>query len=141
MLETGVKTAGTNTDNLAEYFFNNGQQWTADLSRSNHFLYKENIHAAYSSLSGDNEKWQWQAGLRYEITSYKANQLGNAQLKDSAISRNNGSLFTSEFATYKADSNHSLTLRFARRIDRPPFQNLNPFLITINKYTFEDGGS
>ena len=138
-LETGVKTAGTNTDNLAEYFFNNGQQWTADLSRSNHFLYKENIHAAYSSLSGDNEKWQWQAGLRYEITSYKANQLGNAQVKDSAFSRNYGSLFPSVFATYKADSNHSLTLRFGRRIDRPPFQNLNPFLITINKYTFEGG--
>lgn len=138
-LEAGMKTAGTNTDNLAEYFFNNGQQWTADLSRSNHFLYNEKIHAVYSSLSGDNEKWQWQAGLRYEITSYKANQLGNAQVKDSAFSRNYGSLFPSFFATYKADSNHSLTLRFGRRIDRPPFQNLNPFLITINKYTFEGG--
>lgn len=137
--EAGLKTASTNTDNLAEYFFNNGQQWTADLSRSNHFLYKEKIHAAYSSLSGDNEKWQWQAGLRYEITSYKANQLGNAQVKDSSFSRDYGSLFPSFFATYKADSSNSLTLRFGRRIDRPPFQNLNPFLITINKYTFEGG--
>ncbi len=137
--EAGMKTAGTNTDNLAEYFFNNGQIWTADLSRSNHFLYNEKIHAAYSSLSGEKDKWQWQAGLRYEITSYKANQLGNAVIKDSVFSRNYGSLFPSFFGTYQADSNHSLTLRFGRRIDRPPFQNLNPFLVTINKYTFEGG--
>ena len=34
---------------------------------------------------------------------------------------------------------NTFTLRLGRRIDRPQFQNLNPFLVTINKYTFEGG--
>ena len=41
--------------------------------------------------------------------------------------------------TYKLDSNHNFTFRFGRRIDRPQFQNLNPFLVTLNKYTYEGG--
>lgn len=137
--EAGLKTATTNTDNLAEYFFFDGSNWQTDLSRSNHFIYKENIHSAYSSLEREKGKWHWQAGLRYEFTSYKANQLGNAVIKDSAFKKDYGSLFPSAFASYNADSNNTFTLRFGRRIDRPPFQNLNPFLVTINKYTFEGG--
>ncbi|HRF18366.1 MAG TPA: outer membrane beta-barrel family protein, partial [Chitinophagaceae bacterium] len=137
--EAGVKTARTKTDNLADYFFNDGQNWYDDLSRSNHFLYDENISSVYSSINADKEKWQWQVGLRYENTSYKANQLGNAVIKDSAFRKNYGSLFPSGFVSYKLDSNHTLTFRLGRRIDRPQFQNLNPFIITINKYTFEAG--
>ncbi|HET9745523.1 MAG TPA: outer membrane beta-barrel family protein [Chitinophagaceae bacterium] len=45
----------------------------------------------------------------------------------------------SGFASYHIDSNNSITFRFGRRIDRPQFQHLNPFLVTINKYTFEGG--
>lgn len=139
LLESGLKTASTNTDNLAEYFFNDGTNWFDDLSRSNHFLYNEKIHAVYSSLSAKNDKWEWQGGLRYERTSYTANQLGNAVIKDSSFKKNYGSLFPTAFLTYHADSSNSFTLRMGRRIDRPPFQTLNPFLITINKYTFEGG--
>jgi len=80
--EGGMKTAHTKTNNLAEYSFNNGQGWFDDLSRSNHFLYDESISSVYSSISTDAKKWQFQGGLRYENTSYKANQLGNAVVKD-----------------------------------------------------------
>jgi iron complex outermembrane recepter protein len=137
--EAGMKTAHTKTNNLAEYFFYDGMNWFDDLSRSNHFLYDERISALYSSVSTDAKKWQFQAGLRYEQTGYKANQLGNAVVKDSVARRDYGSLFPSAFITYHADSSNNLTFRFGRRIDRPQFQNLNPFIITINKYTFEGG--
>ncbi|MEN9547672.1 MAG: hypothetical protein RIR12_263 [Bacteroidota bacterium] len=137
--EAGLKTANTYTNNIADYFFNEGSGWVADLSRSNHFIYDENIHAAYTSVNVENGKWQWQAGWRYELTSYQANQLGNAVVKDSIFNRRYGSLFPTSFITYKADTNHQFTLRVGRRIDRPQFQNLNPFIVTINKYTFEGG--
>jgi iron complex outermembrane recepter protein len=137
--ETGIKTASTTTDNLADYFTNNGGGWQPDLSRSNHFLYDEKIHSVYSSADMETGKWHWQAGLRYEYTSYKANQLGNAVVKDSSFNKNYGSLFPSAFVSYAADSNNTFTIRLGRRIDRPQFQNLNPFLVTINKYTFEGG--
>jgi outer membrane receptor protein involved in Fe transport len=139
LLEAGVKTARTNTDNLTQYYFYDGNVWKDDLSRSNHFLYDERIHSAYGSVDVEKGKWHWRTGLRYELTDYKANQLGNTVVKDSAFRKNYGSLFPSGFASYNIDSNNSITFRFGRRIDRPQFQNLNPFLVTINKYTFEGG--
>jgi outer membrane receptor protein involved in Fe transport len=137
--EAGIKTARTNTDNLTQYYFYDGNTWQDDLSRSNHFLYDERIHSAYGSLDAEKGKWHWRTGLRYELTNYKANQLGNTVIKDSAFQKNYGSLFPSGFISYNLDSNNSFTFRFGRRIDRPQFQNLNPFLVTINKYTFEGG--
>ena len=137
--EAGAKTARTNTDNLTQYYFNDGSSWQDDLSRSNHFLYDERIHSVYGSADVEKGKWHWRMGLRYELTDYKANQLGNTVIKDSAFKKNYGSLFPSGFASHQIDTNNSITFRFGRRIDRPPFQNLNPFLVTINKYTFESG--
>ncbi|RYF89629.1 MAG: hypothetical protein EOO03_05590 [Chitinophagaceae bacterium] len=139
LLETGLKTAINKTDNVADYYFyENGTRYQ-DLSRSNHFIYNENISAAYASVDAKQGKWHWQAGLRYEFTAYEARQLGNAVVKDSSFSRNYNSLFPTAFVSYEADSNHNFTLRAGRRIDRPPFQNLNPFLRTLNKYTYEAG--
>lgn len=140
LLETGLKTALNKTDNLAEYFLrDNGNAWQPDLSRSNHFLYDESISAAYASVDAEKGKWHWQAGLRYEYTFYKARQLGNALVKEASFEKNYGSLFPTAFVSYQIDSNNSITFRAGRRIDRPPFQQLNPFLTVLNKYTFEGG--
>jgi len=140
LLETGLKTAMNKTDNLAEYFLAlNNDPWQPDLRRSNHFLYNETISAAYASIDAEKGKWHWQAGLRYEHTFYKANQLGNALVKDSAFNRNYGSIFPTAFVSYQLDSNNTFTLRAGKRIDRPQFQHLNPFQTILNKYTFEAG--
>lgn len=138
--ETGIKTSRVTTDNPASYFYRlPNNQWEEDLGKSNQFLYTENIHAAYTNFTAKAGKWDLQAGLRYEYTGYKANQLGNAVTKDSAFNRNYGSLFPTAFITYKADSINTLTLRAGRRIDRPGFQKLNPFVFIVNKYTFQQG--
>lgn len=139
VLETGLKTAFNKTNNLADFYYYDGINWQTDLSRSNHFLYDERISAAYASVDAEKGKWHWQTGLRYELTAYKARQLGNAIVKDSAFSRDYGGLFPSAFVSYQADSNNMVTFRLGRRIDRPPFQNLNPFLRVLNKYTYEGG--
>lgn len=140
LLESGVKTAYNKTNNLAEYYLQtNGSGWQPDLSRSNHFLYNESISAAYASADAEKGKWHLQAGLRYEYTFYKAEQLGNAVVKAASFTNNYGSLFPTAFASFQADSNNSITFRTGRRIDRPPFQQLNPFVTILNKYTFESG--
>ncbi|HEX7903975.1 MAG TPA: outer membrane beta-barrel protein [Chitinophagaceae bacterium] len=139
LMESGLKTAINKTDNIADYYFYYNNNWQPDLSRSNHFLYNEKISAIYASVDAEQGKWHWQTGLRYELTSYKAHQLGNAVVKDSAFKKNYGSLFPTAFVSYQADSNNMITFRLGRRIDRPPFQNLNPFLTTLNKYTYEGG--
>jgi iron complex outermembrane receptor protein len=138
-LQSGIKSSYSNTDNLAAYQNFEGGQWVDDNTKSNHFLYRENINAAYTSIEKKYGKLTLQGGLRYEHTSYKANQLGNAVQKDSAFSRNYGEFFPSGYISYQADSSHSFTLTAGRRIDRPVFQSLNPFYFIINKYTYETG--
>ncbi len=140
LMETGLKTAVNKTNNLADYYFAiNNNPWLADLRRSNHFLYNETISAAYANVDAEKGKWHWQSGLRYEFTQYKAHQLGNAVVKDSAFKRNYGSIFPTAFVSYQLDSNNTITLRAGKRIDRPQFQHLNPFQTILNKYTYEAG--
>jgi iron complex outermembrane recepter protein len=136
---SGFKSSHISTDNTASYQNFNGSNWTEDYGKSNHFIYKENINAVYSSLQTKYKRISAQAGLRYEVTSYDAHQLGNILQKDSAFSRNYDGLFPSGFITYQVDSSNAFTFTAGRRIDRPAFQTLNPFTSIINKYTYQNG--
>lgn len=138
-LETGWKSSRITTDNLAAYELLDNGNWQPDLGKSNHFLYEEFIHAIYGSAETKSGKWSVQGGLRYEMTSYKAHQLGNAIVKDSSFSRDYNSLFPSLMARVELDSSNQLSFSAGRRIDRPAFQKLNPFLFIINKYTYQVG--
>ncbi len=135
----GYKTSHTQTDNNALFQNLINGNWQNDYGKSNHFLYNENIHAVYTSYETRIKKLNLQGGLRYEYTQYTAHQLGNAQQKDSAFSRNYGALFPNISITAEADSNNQFTIAAGRRIDRPAFQKLNPFFFLINKYTYQTG--
>lgn len=137
--QAGLKTSSSHTDNAATYQDLENQQWVEDNSKSNHFVYRENIRAAYTSFEGKYDKFSFQGGLRYEHTSYTAHQFGNIQQNDSSVARTYGSFFPSGYLTYKADSLNSVTLTAGRRTDRPAFQSLNPFYYIINKYTYQTG--
>jgi iron complex outermembrane receptor protein len=139
-LEAGWKSARVNTDNIADYYAqSSGGAWSPDLGKTNHFIYQETIHALYTNLSKQSGKLTMQAGLRYENTSYDANQLGNAVKKDSAFSRQYDGLFPSAMLTIETDSSNSFSVTAGRRLDRPAFQKLNPFVFVINKYTYQQG--
>jgi len=138
-LQTGTKLSSSHTDNAATYEDWENQQWVIDETRSNHFVYQENIQAVYASIESKFHKISFQAGVRYEHTGYTANQFGNSLQKDSTISRNYGSLFPSGYLSYAIDSLQSITFTVGRRLDRPAFQTLNPFLYIINKYTYDTG--
>ncbi|MBC7936894.1 MAG: TonB-dependent receptor [Rhizobacter sp.] len=138
-MDAGIKAANTKTNNLANYSFSNGGAWERDLGKTNHFLYDEKIYAAYTSVQQKFTKWSYQAGLRLENTTYTATQLGHGIRPDSSFDNDYTSLFPSGFISFDADSNNSITVTVSRRLDRPPFQKLNPFTFTINKYTYEKG--
>ena len=137
--ESGVKASHITTDNLADYEQWDGSEWKPDYGKSNHFLYTENIRAAYVNADTKWAKWSLQAGLRFEATDYQAKQLGNLVQKDSSFSRKYDGLFPTLLTSFAADSNHSFSFSAGRRIDRPPFQKLNPFIFIINKYTYQQG--
>ncbi len=137
--QAGAKSSSSSTNNTAFYENLVGTQWQEDYTKSNQFIYDENIHAVYSQLEAKTGRFEMQAGLRYEHTSYNAHQLGNILQKDSAFSRDYGGLFPSGYISYHADSSNSFTITAGRRIDRPVYQTLNPFYFIINKYTYQTG--
>jgi len=57
-LEAGIKTSFVKTNNDAQYslFDSVSGKWNTDEGRSNHFIYKENINAAYFTLQKTNKK-------------------------------------------------------------------------------------
>jgi iron complex outermembrane receptor protein len=131
--QSGWKSSLSKTDNIASYQNLIAGNWLDDNNRNNQFLYKENIHALYSTIENKYKKITYQLGLRYEYTNYSAHQYGNTAQPDSAFSRQYGGFFPSGYISYQADTINGFTLTAGRRIDRPIFQNLNPFLSIVNK--------
>ncbi|WP_412467599.1 outer membrane beta-barrel protein [Pedobacter sp. KLB.chiD] len=140
-LDAGVKTAYTKTDNIAEYANTANGKTSADDEKSNHFLYKENINAVYLNMSREGKRFSLQAGLRYENTVSNGHQLGNPIKPDSTFKRTYNSLFPTLYFSYKLDTvgNNELGLNYGRRIDRPYYQDLNPFFSPLDKFTYYVG--
>lgn len=138
-LEMGVKSSYVENDSKANYFeWTNG--WTPDYDKTNFFEYKENVNAAYISVNKQlNKKWGVQAGLRYENTNYKGHQYGNPTRVDSSFDNSYNSLFPTMYISYGANKSNQFGLSFGRRIDRPAYQELNPFMFFIDKYTYGSG--
>jgi iron complex outermembrane recepter protein len=138
-LETGFKTSYVSTENFAQYFNINEGAETIDYGKTNQFQYKENIIAAYINYNRQIKKWSMQTGLRFEQTIMKGNQFGNPTRPDSSFNRSYGSFFPTVFIGYSADKNNELAVTYGRRIDRPAYQDLNPFLFYLDKFTYGRG--
>jgi iron complex outermembrane receptor protein len=138
-IEAGVKASYVNTDNQANYYNWLAAEWVPDYGKTNTFKYKENINAAYLNFSTQHKKIGVQAGLRFENTNYKGHQLGNVQKPDSSFNNSYNNIFPTVFVTYAASKNHQFGFNVGRRIDRPAYQDLNPFLFFLDNYTYESG--
>ncbi len=140
-LSTGIKSSYTHTDNIADYFYTTGGPILPDYGKTNHFIYKENINAAYLNATKDFKQLSIQAGLRLENTTSDGHQLGNAQKPDSSFKRSYTNLFPTIYLQYKLDtaSRNQLSLNYGRRIDRPYYEDLNPFISPLDKFTYYTG--
>lgn len=133
-LEAGVKSSFVKNDNLVSYVRWDGSKWVDD-SRSNHFIYDENINAVYLNANKQYGKWSLQGGLRLENTIAKGYQVNN----DSSFKRNFTSLFPSAFISYAADKSNQFTVSYSRRITRANYQDLNPFIYFLDSLSYRKG--
>ncbi|RYY38534.1 MAG: TonB-dependent receptor [Chitinophagaceae bacterium] len=140
--EAGVKASYVRTDNSADYYTVLAAGDQVDAGKTNAFRYEEQILAGYVNWNRQWKKWNLQTGLRYEHTDYTGLQYGSpdqAAHPDSSFRRDYGSLFPTLFASYAANAKHTFNVSYGRRIDRPSYQSLNPFLFFIDRYTYEQG--
>ncbi|RPD38741.1 outer membrane beta-barrel family protein [Chitinophaga barathri] len=134
-LETGVKASYVRSDNDFRYDSLLQAKWTPDGLRSNHFQYTEQIQAAYASLSYDTKKWSFQAGLRVERTDAR----GLSVTLDSLVSSRYTNLFPTLYVMRRLTEDQQITFSYGKRIGRPSYQTLNPFVRAIDPYTFIEG--
>lgn len=133
-LEAGVKSSIVDNDNMVNYVRWDGSKWIDD-ARSNHFIYEENINAVYLNANRQIGKWSLQGGLRLENTIAKGHQVTN----DSSFTRNFTNLFPSAFLSYDADKSNKFTISYSRRITRPNYQDLNPFIYFLDSLSYRKG--
>jgi iron complex outermembrane recepter protein len=108
---------------------------------TNNFKYKERVSAVYTSYNTSAGRISLQAGLRLEHTSIAGNQLGNALVRDSSFKRKYTNLFPTFYVEYRIDSlgKHLINCSFGKRIERPDYQDLNPFTYPIDNFTYYGG--
>ena len=135
-LEAGLKYSRVKTDNNLVYEDQNQNgEFVRNNGQSNQFLYNENIAAAYFSLNKSFGKLSVQTGLRVENTS----SLGNSVTMGQQTKRNYTDFFPTVFIQQQISDDHKLGLSYSRRIDRPDYGSLNPFIYYLDQYTYQYG--
>ncbi len=131
----GIKSSYVTADNQPNFYNRSSGSDVYDSTKSDHFLYSENINAAYLTGSKDWTRWSTQAGLRAEQTIVHGDELVTGETFD----RNYIQLFPSFALQYHADKNDDIGLSLSRRIERPGYQDLNPYKFFVDPSTFKEG--
>ncbi|CAM3316578.1 Outer membrane protein beta-barrel domain-containing protein [Flavobacterium longum] len=134
-LESGVKSSYVKADNDLQFFDVSSGTPIFDPTKSNHFIYTENINAAYVNASKDIGNWGFYLGFRVENTNITGEQLVDGTSFDDSYTQ----LFPSVFTSYKFNDNHSLEFNYSRRITRPSYEQLNPFKFFLDQTTYKEG--
>ncbi len=135
-LEMGVQATYVSDDNNAEFYTVNKGSSVLDSTKSNEFNLTEDVFAAYLNYSQKlGKKLDFQLGIRCEDTYDK----GIQYVHDTSFTRNYINPFPSAAINWVASANHTFSLSYSRRIDRPDFDALNPFIILIDPYTYTQG--
>ncbi len=144
-LGIGLKSSIVNTENNFGRYNVQGSTKVLDLTRSNQFDYKENINAGYVNYNKAYKGFFIQAGVRVENTirtgdSYSLNNDGSVNTATKVTDkRHYTDLFPSASVTINKNPMKQWSLSYSRRIDRPAYQNLNPFEFKLNDYAFMKG--
>ncbi len=134
-LEAGLKSSFVETDNSIRFLRNQDTEFVVDTFLTNQFLYEETIHAAYINASKQFKGFSIQTGLRAEYTISD----GVSVTLDERVKRDYLNLFPSLSLSHTIAEKHNLSYSYSRRIDRPSYQDLNPFTFFLDKYTFGRG--
>ncbi|NDK55405.1 outer membrane beta-barrel protein [Pontibacter fetidus] len=135
-LELGAKASRVISDNELKFYEETDGTMQPDAKRSNHFIYKENIVAAYTAYTtAIGKKLTVQAGLRAEQTF----ATGNSVTLKHKTNRDYLSLFPTLFLQHTVNENYQVSYSYSRRVDRPQYSALNPFIFYIDPYSWVVG--
>mgnify|MGYP000060584845 CR=1 FL=1 len=135
-METGIKYVYSRFSNNIELETLTGNNWVKDPELTAKYKLKESITAAYISVEMKmNKKITAKAGIRYE---YTRSNLGTDSIAG-IVDRKYGQFFPSLFMSYAISDKSTIGISYSRRITRPSFNQLAPFIVFSDPYTFFAG--
>jgi len=138
----GGKIAFVKTDNDYQNYDVNGSTETLNTGKSNVFDYKENINAGYVNYNRQLKGVMIQAGVRVENTVSKGtSKVAASDSKTENFTRNYTDAFPSAAITFNKNPMSQFGITYSKRIDRPAYQDLNPFEFKLDEYTFQKGNT
>ncbi|WP_322786244.1 outer membrane beta-barrel protein [Algoriphagus mannitolivorans] len=136
ILETGLKGSWVKSDNDLNLSKSEEEGPFEQDPNSNQFIYQENVLAGYASLKGSfNKKLSYQAGLRGEYSDITGNSVTLKEINTQRYFN----LFPSFFVQHKVSDSYQVVYNVNRRITRPNYRLLNPFVYYIDPLTSEKG--
>ncbi len=140
-LALGIKASQVKTDNTFEFYDVLDGQSVLNLDKSNQFFYTENINAAYFNYNRKWKKMNVQFGLRVENTISDGKLISTQEENNERVKRNYTNFFPSGGLTYSPNRQNSFALTYSRRIERPNYQNLNPFEMQLDELSIRKGNA
>lgn len=134
-IETGIKSCFIRSRNVSNYYELMQGVFTHNNNLSSIYNYNENINSVYFKGQRSFSKIDAQAGFRVEQTI----SLGTLVNTLEHFSKNYFKVFPTLYFGYKFSENSSLSLSYAKRIDRPAYLDLNPFSFIVDPYTINKG--
>lgn len=136
VLETGLKGSWVNSDNDLDLSRSTSDEGFVRDPNSNHFIYQENVLAAYASFKGSiSPKLSYQAGLRTEYSDISGNSVTMNEVNEQKYL----DLFPSMYLQHQVSEKYQIIYNANRRINRPNYRLLNPFVEYIDPLVLEQG--
>jgi ferric enterobactin receptor len=134
--ETGIRSSFRNMINDYLVSEKNASGEFVSLPKlDNVFIYDENIHSAYGILGNKHKKISYQAGLRTEWTDVQTTLEKTKEVNP----RNYVNLFPSAHFTFDLPKENALQLSYSRRVRRPFYNDLSPFMTYSDSRNFFSG--
>lgn len=134
--EMGIKSTFSETDNDILWHFRDTDNWKTDWNKTNHFIYKENINAAYITYSRlFKKKYNIQAGLRAEHTRTEGNSISEQKI----TSNDYVNFFPNIQLLYMQNPKNNWMFAYRKSVNRYGFSFVNPAIIYQSQYAYSEG--
>ena len=135
-LSAGAKITYRSNDIYHQFYSMGNGEWVYTESFSSDLLHTELVPAAYIMFASKiGKKFSYKAGLRGEFSTVTL-----SSTHESMQERNNNLFLAPSLSgTYKFSGNDELAIAFSRRIGRPSYPQLNPYMSMVDATTYEQG--
>jgi len=125
-IEMGLRASFRNFTSFNDNYYQNGSgQYILNSALSNNYKFKDALYAGYTTIAQQLKNFSYQLGLRVESSAYEGNLINKGQKFSTKYPL---SLFPSAFATYKLTEKQDMQVNYSRKVSRPNFFQLIPFV-------------